>query len=58
MTICQMLHHSLELLDLAGASAFGHTAPVPFMRRLLKVFFLKKHRPVIKLGNGQFSPQV
>ena len=52
----QMLHHSLELLDLAGASAFGYTVQVPFMRRLLKVFFLKKRRPVIKLGNGHFSP--
>ncbi len=53
-----MLHHSLELLDLAGASAFGYNVQVSFMRRLLKAFFLKNRRPVVKLGNGQFSPPV
>ncbi len=44
--------HSLKLLDLAGAFAFRHTAPVPFMRMRLIVFLLIYRRPVVKLGDG------
>ncbi len=49
------LHHSLKLLDLAGAFAFRHTAPVPFMRMRLIVFLLIHRRPVVKLGDGVFQ---
>ena len=48
-------HHSLKLLDLPGAFAFRHTAPVSFMRMRLVVFLLIHRRPVVKLGDGVFQ---
>ena len=49
------LHHSLKLLNLSGTVAFSHSITISFMQMCLIVFFLKNHRPIVKLGGGIFK---